>query len=112
MIRDRRGAFGPKLRALMQRVWVNRHWPTDEHKGKPGAETGLAVRALRVAGIALKAHPRCAQREPADATVNLRIMIEAARMPHRCGFDRRTGWPPQSSWNPDDFRFSCAIPAY
>ena len=91
MIRSPCGALGPKLRVLTQRVGVNRHWPTDEHKGTPGAEAGLAVRALRVAGIALEAHPRCVQREPGGATVHLRIMIEAARMPYRCAFDARSG---------------------
>ncbi len=82
VIRDRRREIGLEQRALADKVGVSRHWVIDVEKGKPGAEIGLVLRALRVLGIVLDASPARA-RSKSDSSVDIDALIEAARKPRR-----------------------------
>lgn len=82
VIRDRRRELGLEQRALAEKVGVSRHWIIDVEKGKPGAEIGLIFRALRAVGIVLNATPAAAK-SPADSSIDIDALIEAARKPQR-----------------------------
>jgi len=53
VIRSRRRELGLTQRALAEQVGVSRQWIVEVEKGKPRAEAGLLLRALRVLGIRL-----------------------------------------------------------
>ena len=55
VIRDRRKELGLDQGALASRIGVSRQWVGEVEKGKPRAEVGLILRALRVLDVELNA---------------------------------------------------------
>lgn len=55
LIRDRRSGLGWTQEELARRVGVSRLWVVQLEKGKPTAQIGLALRALKELGVELDA---------------------------------------------------------
>jgi HTH-type transcriptional regulator/antitoxin HipB len=71
VIRERRRALGLDQATLAARIGVSRQWVVAIERGKPRAEVGLVLTALRVLGLSVRAEPR-----PDDPDI-ARILAEA-----------------------------------
>jgi HTH-type transcriptional regulator/antitoxin HipB len=54
LVRDRRARLGWTQEELARRVGVSRLWVMQLEKGKPTAQLGLALRAIKELGVALE----------------------------------------------------------
>ena len=76
VIRARRRELGLTQHALAEQLGVSRQWIIDVEKGKPRAEAGLLLRALRVLGVQLVAESE-GRDEPGDGLPVPDIDIDA-----------------------------------
>lgn len=86
-IRSRRKELGWDQATLAKQVGVTRQWVIDIEKGKPRAELGLAMRALRVLGLSLNVETKPesgGEHEAAAGPPNLDInaIVERNRAVH------------------------------
>jgi HTH-type transcriptional regulator / antitoxin HipB len=59
-IRERRRALGLDQAGLAKKVGVGRQWIISVERGKPGAELGLVLRALKELDLRVLVEPRAA----------------------------------------------------
>jgi HTH-type transcriptional regulator/antitoxin HipB len=70
LARDARLAAGLSQSELAQRIGASRFWVAQFENGKPGAELGLALKALDALGLAVHVEPREAARKRERTTAN------------------------------------------
>jgi HTH-type transcriptional regulator / antitoxin HipB len=75
-IREQRRARGWDQAELAKQIGVSRHWVVDIEKGRPGAELGLVLRALRALEVELHLE---APRTDDDSPDPLTAVLERAR---------------------------------
>ncbi len=79
LIRDRRRARGLSQQALADAIGVSRLWVGQVERGRPRAELGLVLKALRALGIRLMA-----DEEPAAVGgPDIDAIVEQSRKPKR-----------------------------
>jgi DNA-binding XRE family transcriptional regulator len=57
LVRRARTAAGLSQTQLGQRIGASRFWVAQLKKGKPGAELGLAIKAMQAVGLAVRIGP-------------------------------------------------------
>ena len=65
LVRDTRTAAGVTQTELANRIGASRFWVAEFEKGKPGAELGLALKALAALGLTVRLEPEAAAEETA-----------------------------------------------
>jgi HTH-type transcriptional regulator/antitoxin HipB len=85
-IRDRRIELGLDQTELARRIGVSRQWLVEIEKGKPRAEIGLLLRALRALDLevwlgAISTHDGQPESHP-EGAIDLNRVIERARGEH------------------------------
>lgn len=58
LVRETRTAAGVTQTELGNRIGASRFWVAEFEKGKPGAELGLALKALAALGLTLRVEPK------------------------------------------------------
>ena len=83
VIRDRRRALGMDQQTLAGRVGVSRQWVSGVERGKPRAEVGLVLRALRALGLDLSVDPQDegarSRHEPELPSIDIDAVVDKAR---------------------------------
>ena len=81
VLRERRRELGLDQGELAARVGVSRQWVVEVEKGKPRAEVGLVLRALRVLGLEIQVEDPAAAQEgaPESTLVDLDAILDRAR---------------------------------
>lgn len=105
LVHDTRTAAGVTQTELANRIGASRFWVADFEKGKPGAELGLALKALAALGITVRfepggaavATPRTrAPHEQSGRTDLLRTVITNTTLA-KAGRSSVVGWPTTSA---------------
>jgi HTH-type transcriptional regulator/antitoxin HipB len=83
LIRDRRSGLGWTQEELARRVGVSRLWVVQLEKGKPTAQIGLALRALKELGVTLDASSTTSTSsdQTADPMIDLNRVIRGTLPP-------------------------------
>ena len=79
VMRATRRRLGLDQATVAERAGVSRLWLIEVERGKPGAEVGLVLRALRVLGIALRVDADASPDAVDVHTPDIDAVIDAAR---------------------------------
>lgn len=73
LVREARAAAGLSQTDLGQRIGASRFWVAQFEKGKPGAELGLALKAMYAIGLTINIEPQRASRQSRRPDVRPRV---------------------------------------
>jgi HTH-type transcriptional regulator/antitoxin HipB len=68
LVREARTTAGLSQTELGHRIGASRFWVAQFEKGKPGAELGLAIKALEAVGLSVQIGPKAELKRTAGAT--------------------------------------------
>jgi DNA-binding XRE family transcriptional regulator len=105
LVRETRTAAGLTQTELANRIGASRFWVAEFEKGKPGAELGLALKAIAALGLVLRfekkgaaeevARPKAAQRK--SGRVSLLDTVIARTTLTKAARSSIPGWPTASA---------------
>jgi len=103
LVRQARLAAGISQSELGQRIGASRFWVAQFEKGKPGAELGLALKAMHAVGLAVQIEPRdtsrggaALERSTKSPATGLAQVIAHTTL-SRAAPSSVTGWPSAST---------------
>lgn len=99
IVREARTAAGLSQSELGRRIGASRFWVAQFEKGKPGAELGLALKAIETLGLSVRIEPKAgaggsASREPhaSSRQTDLGMIIARATLA-KAAPSKVVGWP-------------------